>query len=101
MIRKVSTRITEEPSIRTVKGFFPDDVLCGFTTSAVFGGNPKEDCKELFKPQKYNIAFCKQPHGDGVRSVCRGGEYNCDGLITQKRGLLLVVRTADCLPLFV
>ncbi len=46
-----------------------------------------------------NIAMGRQVHGSNVRVVERGGLYkDTDGLITGKKGLTLVINTADCFP---
>lgn len=44
-------------------------------------------------------AYMRQVHGTRVMDVKEGGEYEGDGLFSSCRGLLLVVRTADCMPL--
>ncbi len=42
-----------------------------------------------------------QVHGDTVQRAERPGEYqDCDGLVTNKPGVFLTVRVADCLPVF-
>jgi polyphenol oxidase len=47
-----------------------------------------------------SFAFMGQAHGIEVRHADRGGRYPMtDGLVTATPGLLLGVRTADCLPL--
>lgn len=46
------------------------------------------------------MATMKQVHGDRVRIVGHGGDYlDTDGLVTAEPGVVLVVKTADCLPL--
>jgi YfiH family protein len=47
------------------------------------------------------LAIPKQSHGRTVRRVTHPGEYgNCDALITEKKGVYLVLSVADCIPLF-
>lgn len=44
-------------------------------------------------------ALMQQVHGSRVRLVAQGGTYPaCDALVTLGRGLPLVVRAADCVP---
>jgi len=48
------------------------------------------------------VARCRQVHGATVLEVCEGGDAGeADALITRRPGLLLAVRTADCLPVLV
>ena len=45
-----------------------------------------------------------QVHGSGVREVegeRTGSDEEADGLVTEERGRLLVVRTADCVPILI
>lgn len=47
------------------------------------------------------MATPDQVHGDAVYRAERPGEYqDCDGLVTNKPGVFLSVRVADCLPIF-
>lgn len=45
------------------------------------------------------VATMKQVHGRDVRSVADSGTRECDGMVTDARGLGLVVHTADCVPI--
>lgn len=47
------------------------------------------------------IAFMRQVHGSVVRTAVPGASpsLECDGLATDRRGLGLVVQTADCAPI--
>lgn len=42
------------------------------------------------------LATMKQVHGKKVCAVSKPGEYECDALITQEKGLALMARHADC-----
>jgi copper oxidase (laccase) domain-containing protein len=47
-------------------------------------------------------ASAEQPHGNGVAIVDRPGRVpGVDALITRQRGLPLVIRCADCAPVFI
>jgi hypothetical protein len=53
-----------------------------------------------FGISKNELAVPLQSHSDNVRRVEVPGEYeNCDGLMTNARGLSLVVTIADCVPI--
>lgn len=44
-------------------------------------------------------AFCTQVHSSRVVYAKNGGDMGeCDGLYTDKKGIILTVKTADCLP---
>jgi YfiH family protein len=48
------------------------------------------------------LARAEQVHGSSIAIVSRGGiQRNVDGLITDKRGLTLVISTADCYPVII
>ena len=49
-----------------------------------------------------NMFSAKQIHSDIVLSVSGndiGQQYECDGFVTAEKGLLLTVKTADCVPI--
>lgn len=53
-----------------------------------------------FEPQ--TIVFTNQIHSNIVRCVGRadiGNTYDCDGFVTNEKGVTLAVRTADCVPI--
>lgn len=48
------------------------------------------------------LFYAKQVHGTRIETVTAkdcGRAFTCDGFVTRERGLLLAVKTADCLPL--
>ncbi|HSG27620.1 MAG TPA: polyphenol oxidase family protein [Candidatus Krumholzibacterium sp.] len=48
------------------------------------------------------VALCRQVHGDRIEVVDSGGLYDsCDGLVTSRPGLSLVISTADCFPVLI
>jgi YfiH family protein len=47
-----------------------------------------------------NIVWMNQVHSDNIQIVEQGGEaIQTDGLITKRRGLVLLVLVADCIPI--
>jgi YfiH family protein len=61
--------------------------------------------RELFfgaiKINQKNVAFTKQIHSDIVTVVQNSGIHpDCDGLVTNKKGLFLSISVADCVPIF-
>ncbi len=75
-------------------------------------GIPSEDNRETVFQNRHtffshigipetSIVQAEQVHGDSVRSVKRSGNYpDTDGFITNTTNLMLTIRVADCLPVF-
>lgn len=80
--------------------FFPNDVVAGFT-KPILEGNPVNDTAKAlsFRDEKFKVAYMQQIHGADVKVIDGPGMYTCDGSFTKSRGLALVVKTADCMPL--
>ncbi|MGE0267981.1 MAG: peptidoglycan editing factor PgeF [Candidatus Omnitrophota bacterium] len=109
MILKTQKSLTTKPLFNH---FFPDGVFTFVSGKDVdFGLNTADS---PFTPAQMNylelipgirtgdIANVKQVHGKEI-IIVRGrgaGTVEADGLITNLSGLPLVVRTADCLPVF-
>lgn len=80
--------------------FFADNFLAGFTDSAIEGKLPRDIGRTLsFLPGCRSAGYMKQIHSAVIHKVKRGGAREGDGLFTERRGLPLIVKTADCLPL--
>lgn len=48
-----------------------------------------------------NLAVPEQIHSANIEVIEKGGFYDkCDGLITDRKGVVLSIQTADCIPLF-
>lgn len=48
------------------------------------------------------LAFPQQVHSDCVKSINSSGIYkNCDGIITSSRELVIRIKVADCVPVFI
>lgn len=86
----------ENDTLFSVSKVFTSEVKVGFTTDKVAGVLPDE-IEKLFPHQGF--AYLKQIHSDKVHLIDHPGMYEGDGLFTQKKDLILVVKTADCLPL--
>lgn len=73
-----------------------ESFISGFTKPFLAGVLP-DDIQMLFPASK--IAFMDQEHGDKVLGIESPGRYCCDGIFTSAGDLILVVKTADCMPL--
>jgi YfiH family protein len=83
---------------------FSKRIVHGFTTSVHDFSPHAQDWSrfsDLFGTE-YNYALVSQVHGDSVlRAECGGLIGEADALSTEKKGLVLAIRTADCVPILV
>ncbi|MBD3246609.1 MAG: hypothetical protein GF333_06305 [Candidatus Omnitrophica bacterium] len=80
--------------------FLRGKVRAGFSGPGVFGAVP-QDLESLPEvPQESGHAFLRQVHGGCVHHFTDAGSRTGDGLFTARPGLILTIRTADCLPLY-
>ena len=78
-------------------------VIAGFTDASFSGIAVKKDIKRIASCLDFTydyVAYLSQVHSNRVVYPCAQKLPKADGLITDKRQIALVVRTADCLPLF-
>lgn len=80
-----------------IKDFFNEAVIAGFTKPNLLGEIPQDIFTVLDKNIPY--AWMKQVHGPIIHDVDKEGKYEGDGLFTRHKDFVLVVRTADCLPI--
>lgn len=60
-----------------------------------------KNIRKILNNPEARIVFAGQPHGKEIR-VVDGSQsivYGCDGLVTFNKNVVLVIRTADCLPI--
>lgn len=82
-------------------GVFPKGVIAGFTKPEIEGRVPSRDTLKAlsFLDGTLDVSYMKQVHGSRVHKVRSGGMYVGDGLVTGSKGLILAVKTADCMPI--
>ena len=77
-----------------IKDFFGPGIIAGFTKPSLPDVRPlpflAPDCK---------ISSMRQTHSNRVSSVSAEGVYESDGIFTENKNHLLIVKTADCLPI--
>jgi YfiH family protein len=75
----------------------------GFTLrTGGFGahGNGESDLERLSRALGLSrLASMHQVHGNDVRVLDSSGPFRCDGLLTDRAGVGVVVQSADCVPL--
>ncbi len=67
----------------------------------IFSTRAYESIEEIMEVlQIKNYAYMKQTHSSRVLEVKEDGVYMADGIFTKEKNLALIVKVADCLPLF-
>jgi len=94
-------KLTDRDHCYTIDDFFSPGVVAGFT-KATLKGNLSQDLKQALADlgKDFKFAHLKQIHSTRIHSVKQEGIYEGDGLFSTQQNFALVVRTADCLPLF-
>ena len=95
-------KLIEKDDFYLIKDFFPSDIVAGFTKTTLLGRDVMGDMRKAFVESgiDFGIAFMRQLHSGDVHFIDEQGVYEGDALFTKRSGLILVVKTADCLPLF-
>ena len=92
--------LIEKEQVFLVEGFTEKPFVVGFTKNKVFGRLPQDIYDALpFVRRPFAVAYLEQIHSAKIHRISAGGEYRGDGLFTSKENLVLVVKTADCLPI--
>jgi len=82
---------------------FGEGVVAGFH-SRMFDNSKRAEFLEGLRLRFEDLVMVKQVHGKAVVAAEKADpallETPADGLITQTRGLVLGIRTADCVPVF-
>lgn len=85
-----------------IDGVFPSSVMAGFTKTNIEGNLPQDIKKSFsfYKQSGLEISYLNQQHSHRVNFIEQPGVYQGDALFTKKSNSVLMVRTADCLPIF-
>jgi len=59
------------------------------------------DAFDLDHSKGFEVASMEQSHSDIILEVDKPGVYQADALITKQKKLMLVVKTADCMPVVI
>lgn len=97
----MQVKLIEKENCFLMEDFFESSIIAGFT-KPVFCGDVLQDIPRIFKSSSgdFKITFLKQIHSSIVHSIQKEGCFEGDGLITKEANTICVVRTADCLPVF-
>lgn len=92
--------VSEKEYCFIMDGFFPDTVVSGFTKNTVEGEMPTDMDKILSSVNKdIKFSYMNQIHSPTIHFIDGHGVYEGDGLMTRSDDMMLVVKTADCMPL--
>ncbi|MCM8774088.1 MAG: polyphenol oxidase family protein [Candidatus Omnitrophica bacterium] len=94
-------KLVKKKYIYLIDNFFPKSIIAGFTDTTLEGRDVVGDLTKVLEELRINagIAFMDQTHSSLVNFVDRGGKYRADAIFTIQKEVVLVVKTADCLPL--
>lgn len=93
-------KLIEKENCFLIEDFFDSGTIAGFTKPGL-PGDVLKDIPRIFPSLKdFKIAYLKQIHSSTVHSIQKECFLEGDGLITDKTNIVCVVRTADCMPLF-
>ncbi|MBN3040536.1 MAG: polyphenol oxidase family protein [Candidatus Omnitrophica bacterium] len=94
-------KISEKENFFSIEDFFDSSVIAGYSKPKLAGTLPDDFYKAFSCSHRdFSLSYMKQLHSDKVHVVGNPGEYSGDGLFTSAKKHFLVVKTADCLPLF-
>ena len=84
-----------------IEDAFAEDIIAGYTNTSLKGDLPDDLKLGLsYLNTDFEVDHLKQQHSNQVNIIDKGGLYIGDALFTKEKNLVLVVRTADCLPLY-
>lgn len=83
------------------KNIFSHKITAGFTKTSLFGRLPADFNKLIsYIGKEVNFSYMQQKHSRQIAIVKKPGIYDSDGLFSEQKNHFLIVKTADCLPLF-
>jgi YfiH family protein len=94
--------LIERENSFTIGGHDFPPAISGFTKNTLKGVIPPDDIKKAlsFLKNDFGICWLNQIHTANVHIVDKPGLYQGDGLFTSAAKLVLIVKTADCMPIF-
>lgn len=94
-------KLVEYKTYYLIDDFFAKSVIAGFTKSILKGQLPYDATEAFsFLNPHCQLAYLKQQHSTDINFIEKEGLYTGDALFSGRQRLALIVRTADCLPLF-
>jgi len=94
-------KLVEREHCFLIDNFFDPNIITGFTKSSLEGNLPGDVYKAIsFLNQDFSVRRMSQPHSNEVNHTEALEVSDADGLFTNKSQEVLVVKSADCLPIF-
>ena len=93
-------KLIEKENCFLIEDFFPLNIIAGFTKRSLKGVLP-EDIKGIMNSLGINpdVSSMNQTHSSKMFQVNKPGVYDGDSIFTRQKNHVLVVKTADCLPI--
>ena len=93
-------KLVEKENYYLIEDFFPSNIISGFTKSSLKGVLPG-DIKQImsYLGVSPDVSYMNQLHSAEIFRVNKPGIYEGDALFTKHKNHVLVVKTADCLPI--
>ncbi len=99
MNKKIKLQETENCFF--IKNIFPHKIVAGFTKTSLLGRLPSDFYKLIsYIGKDVKFSYMNQKHSNQIAIIKKAGAYDSDGLFTEQKKHFLIVKTADCLPLF-
>jgi YfiH family protein len=104
----IIAEFTDGKELRTYRVLDPKRAVSALTLRSFYERRPNEEWESLANDllkatdlEGSDVAGAEQIHGGGIALVERGGYYaGVDGLMTRVQGIVLTIRVADCLPVY-
>ena len=97
----MQVKLLEKDNCFFIENFFEENIIAGFS-KPVLCGDTLQDISRIFQPfqKDFKIAHLKQIHSSLIHCIQTEGCFEGDGLVTKETDIVCVVRTADCMPIF-
>jgi YfiH family protein len=94
-------KLIEKEHCYIIDEVFPSNIIAGFTKPTVGGNLPQDINTSLsYLGWQFQISYLNQIHSSKVNCIENSGIYEGDALFSKKDDFVLIVKTADCLPIF-
>jgi YfiH family protein len=102
----VSLKFIEQEGHRALELPWPGPEAGVMQLFGLRGPRPVETLARYFGIRETGIGSVRQVHGDSICVIGASGDEDisdraCDALVTNRKGLAITVRTADCLPILI
>jgi len=94
-------KLVEHEHCFLIENFFSSNIIAGFTKSSLSGNFPDDIHKAVSSlNQGFSVRYMSQPHSNKINYLEGLEISDSDGLFTKASQKAIVVKTADCLPIY-